>query len=63
VGVPPMKYLLILRMALAKSLLRERGRKLDEVAHLVGYVSASTFSIAFSRHVGRSPGRFARDTA
>jgi hypothetical protein len=27
----------------------------------VGYGSASTFSTAFSRHVGRPPGRYARE--
>jgi len=33
---------------------------LDEVARRVGYGSASTFSTAFSRHVGQPPGRYAR---
>jgi AraC-like DNA-binding protein len=31
-----------------------------EVAERVGYASASTFSKAFSRHVGQSPSRYAR---
>jgi len=61
VGIPPMKYLLVLRMALAKNLLRRRECKLDEIAHRVGYVSASTFSMAFCKHFGHSPGRFARE--
>ena len=34
---------------------------LAEVAERVGYGSASTFSTAFSRHVGRPPGRYARE--
>ncbi|MBU0892563.1 MAG: helix-turn-helix domain-containing protein, partial [Gammaproteobacteria bacterium] len=33
---------------------------IDEVAARVGYSSASTFSTAFSRHVGLAPGRYAR---
>ena len=33
---------------------------LAEVARRVGYGSASTFSTAFSRHVGQPPGRYAR---
>lgn len=60
VGVRPMEYLVAWRMALAKNLLRNRSLSLDEVAHRVGYGSASAFSIAFSRHVGQPPGRYAR---
>lgn len=60
VGVPPIEYLLAWRMALAKDLLRDRNLALAEIAERVGYGSASTFSTAFSRHVGQPPGRFAR---
>ena len=60
VGVPPMEYLLVWRMAIAKDLLRQRELDLAAVAERVGYGSASTFSTAFSRHVGQSPGRYAR---
>ena len=60
VGLPPMEYLLGWRMALAKDLLRRQAVALDEVARRVGYSSASTFSTAFSRHVGQPPGRYAR---
>lgn len=60
VGLPPMEYLLAWRMALAKDLLRRRELPLAEVAERVGYSSASTFSTAFSRHVGQPPGRYAR---
>jgi transcriptional regulator GlxA family with amidase domain len=61
VGLPPMEYLLAWRMALAKDLLRREGIGLAEVAERVGYGSASTFSTAFSRHVGQPPGRYARE--
>ena len=37
-----------------------RGLGLAAVAERVGYGSASTFSTAFSRHVGQPPGRYAR---
>jgi len=60
VGLRPMEYLLAWRMAVAKQLLRGDAIALDEVARRVGYGSASTFSIAFSRHVGQPPGRYAR---
>ncbi|MBB4226041.1 AraC family transcriptional regulator [Variovorax guangxiensis] len=60
VGMPPMEYLLSWRMALAKQLLRREELAIAEVAERVGYGSASTFSTAFSRHVGQPPGKFAR---
>jgi AraC-like DNA-binding protein len=61
VGLPPMEYLLAWRMAIAKDLLRRKDLGLGQVAERVGYGSASTFSTAFSRHVGRPPGRYARE--
>jgi AraC-like DNA-binding protein len=63
VGVPPIEYLLGWRMAIAKNLLRQQDFSLTEVAERVGYGSASTFSTAFSRHVGQSPSRFAREAS
>jgi len=60
VGVRPMEYLLSWRMAVAKTMLRGGGLALEEVASRIGYGSASTFSTAFSRHVGLPPGRFMR---
>lgn len=60
VGMPPMEYLLVWRMALAKDLLSRTSLAIADVAARVGYGSASTFSTAFSRHVGLPPGRYAR---
>jgi AraC-like DNA-binding protein len=60
VGLTPMEYLLTWRMAVAKDLLGRHDLGVTEVAERVGYGSASTFSTAFSRHVGQPPGRFAR---
>lgn len=62
VGLPPMEYLLAWRMAVAKDLLRRQDLGLAEVAERIGYSSASTFSTAFSRHVGQPPARFARQS-
>lgn len=62
VGLRPMEYLLAWRMAVAKDLLRRHDLRIDEVAERVGYGSASTFSTAFSRHVGQPPSRFARES-
>ncbi|WP_027209976.1 AraC family transcriptional regulator [Burkholderia sp. WSM2232] len=61
VGVAPMAYLLTWRMALAKDLLRRNQGRVAEIAERVGYSSASTFSVAFTRHVGRPPTQYARD--
>jgi AraC-like DNA-binding protein len=60
VGVAPMEYLLGWRMALAKDLLRREKTAVAQVAARVGYSSASTFSVAFARHVGTPPMIFAR---
>jgi AraC-like DNA-binding protein len=59
-GVAPMEYLLSWRMALAKNLLRTKGAGIAEIAERIGYSSASTFSVAFSRFVGLSPTMYAR---
>lgn len=61
VGVAPMAYLLAWRMALAKRLLLKREAGVAEIAQRVGYSSASTFSVAFARHVGVPPGRYVRE--
>jgi AraC-like DNA-binding protein len=63
VGLAPMEYLLAWRMALAKDLLRRTKAGIAEIAERVGYGSASTFSVAFTRHVGQSPTQYARGQA
>jgi AraC-like DNA-binding protein len=63
VGLAPMEYLLAWRMALAKRLLRQRDLAIEHIAAQVGYGSASTFSTAFTRHVGMPPFRYARTIA
>lgn len=59
VGAAPMEYLLAWRMEVAKQLLREGELAVSEVAERVGYGSTSAFSVAFSRHVGQPPSRYA----
>jgi AraC-like DNA-binding protein len=59
-GVTPMEYLLSWRMALAKNLLRRREGTIAEIADRVGYGSASTFSVAFTRFVGLPPTHYGR---
>lgn len=59
-GLTPMDYLLAWRMALAKDLLRRGAARITEIAERVGYSSGSTFSVAFTRHVGQPPSLYAR---
>jgi transcriptional regulator GlxA family with amidase domain len=61
VGVAPIEYLLAWRMALAKDMLRQNEGGVAEIAERVGYGSASAFSVAFARHVGLPPARYARE--
>jgi AraC-like DNA-binding protein len=55
-----MQYLLGWRMAMAKNMLRRKEGGVAEVAERVGYSSASSFSVAFTRYVGLPPTRYAR---
>ncbi|MEP7184864.1 MAG: AraC family transcriptional regulator [Rhodanobacter sp.] len=61
VGIAPMAYLIGWRMALAKQMLRQQDDGVAAIAERVGYSSASTFSVAFSRHVGLPPSHYARE--
>ena len=61
VGAAPMEYLLAWRMALAKNMLRRKTCGVAEIADRVGYSSASTFSVAFTRYVGLPPTQYARE--
>ncbi|WP_428490829.1 AraC family transcriptional regulator [Rhodopila sp.] len=63
VGIAPMAYLLAWRMALAKNMLRRNENAIAEIAERVGYGSRSAFSVAFTRHVGLPPARYARGPA
>jgi AraC-like DNA-binding protein len=60
VGVAPMEYVMAWRMAMAKRLLRDNELEITQIAERVGYSSASTFSVAFTRQVGTSPARYGR---
>ena len=59
-GVPPYRWLTKQRVARAKELLQDPGRKLAEIAQLCGFVDQSHFTRVFSRSEGHSPGRWRR---
>jgi AraC-like DNA-binding protein len=62
VGQPPMQYLANWRMQLAANDLLTTTDTLAVIAERVGYESEASFSRAFKKIVGRSPGDWRRRT-
>jgi AraC-like DNA-binding protein len=60
VGEPPMTYLARLRLGHAAGYLATTDKTLPQIARLVGYHSESSFSQAFRRAFGRTPGEYRR---
>ena len=58
-GEPPLNYVTRWRMTMAADLL-EKGARIAEVAHQVGYDNEFAFAKAFKRVRGITPGRFRR---
>lgn len=58
VGMPPIRYLTIWRLQVAKRSLRETRKTIAQVAQDVGYGSDEAFSRAFKREIGLSPARW-----
>jgi AraC-like DNA-binding protein len=58
VGMPPIRYLTIWRLQVAKRSLRETRTTIAQVAQDVGYGSDEAFSRAFKREIGLSPARW-----
>ena len=59
----PLAHLRTVRLQRAMRLLVESDRTLEQVASAVGYQDAFSFSKAFKRDVGLSPGDFRRRDA
>lgn len=62
IGSTPKDYVTTWRMAVARDLLLRGTLTNAQIAHRVGYGSASAFGMAFARHEGVSPGAFAERT-
>ena len=60
VGESPMRYLANWRMQLAKQMMREGTRNIQEIATRVGYDSEAAFNRAFKRATGSPPGTWRR---
>jgi AraC-like DNA-binding protein len=60
VGVPPHRWVIQQRIALAKTLLREGHQPLAEIAISCGFSSQSHFTRFFSASLGMSPGSWRR---
>ena len=56
----PSRYLIRLRLARARRLLRETTRSMIEIGLEVGYPSPSHFAHAFQREVGVTPSEYRR---
>jgi AraC-like DNA-binding protein len=63
VGAAPIDYLLQWRMAIAKDALSAGATSVGAIAVSIGFQSSSAFTTAFTRAVGCSPTRFARQMA
>jgi AraC-like DNA-binding protein len=58
-GQTPMRYLMSVRLQLARKLLAERNPKVKEISFQCGFSSSSHFCTAFKREFGASPLEFA----
>lgn len=54
----PMQYLKKIRLNRARTLLMDKGSRVNEAANLVGYESTSQFSREFKRYYGTSPVKY-----
>jgi AraC-like DNA-binding protein len=62
VGEAPMRYLANWRMQLAKQMMREGSRNIQQVATRVGYDSEAAFNRAFKRATGSPPAAWRKGT-
>jgi len=63
VGLPPIRYLTVWRLQMARQQLRETPKSIAQIARSVGYDSEEAFSRAFKREFGMPPARWRDQTA
>jgi AraC-like DNA-binding protein len=59
-GFPPLKYLLTLRLDMARRMLLESTTSITAIALDLGFASSQHFASAFSGHTGMSPSHYRR---
>jgi AraC-like DNA-binding protein len=57
-GMPPIRYLALVRLQTAQRQLRDTAQSIRQVAHSCGYDSEEAFSRAFKREFGISPAKW-----
>lgn len=58
IGMPPSKYIITLRMDLARELIESSNLSLVQIASMCGYEDYNFFAKVFKKHTGVSPKRF-----
>lgn len=53
--IPPMQYVVSLRIAAAKGYLENSTKNINEIANIVGYNNALYFSRLFKKYTGMTP--------
>lgn len=61
-GMPPVRYLLLMRINLARCLLRDHRNALAQITIDCGFASQSNFTTAFKRETGITPMQYRRAT-
>ena len=54
-NVPPMQYIVSLRIAAAKGYLENSDKNINEISNIVGYENALYFSRLFKKYTGMTP--------
>ena len=57
-NVPPMQYIVSLRIAAAKGYLENSNKNINEISNIVGYENALYFSRLFKKHTGMTPSEY-----
>ncbi len=58
---PPMRFLLLKRLEKSAAMLREGGRKIEEIAELCKFYDLYHFSKLFRKYYGSAPGQYRRN--